>query len=1492
MSEQDELELTRGTGDDLGAGNPQTIGEAMDAIRGTALTEGDKGKRFETLVRQVLPTLPEYDIRKVWRFADWPDRARRMGRDKSDLGIDLVAELNSGGYVSIQCKFWGEHRRLSFTDLATFFADSAPIAERNHEFECMIVVATCPLTSNAIQQLRGRNGRYVSFYYKHRDDPLDYQTIKRPHTPLPKQKEAIERCVEGLHNHDRGRLVMACGTGKTFTALRVAEALGVNRVLFVAPSIALVGQARKEWLRQSIGDIASVIVCSDSSAGQGSGDELGLLELDCPVTRNAGVLAKFLGRTGSAMRVVFCTHQSLRRVTDAQKTHGAGAFGLTIIDEAHWTTGVVRDEPRKKTGFSFQDVHFDECVQTSKRLYMTATPRVYTTKSRLSMEGKGYVVHDMDDETVFGPEFFRLSFRNAVESPGADGRPMLCDYRVVVLAVPEGDVSAAMKDRLSNLPEATAKAIRRTGLEHHITRVYGTSLALNGEMEGSSKDLPDRLRRVIAFANTRDASKWYAKALVDSKVRERTTRALRDASRVGTINAEHLDATHDAFSRSVALDRLRRIPSGEAVSEVLCNVKLFSEGVDVPSLDAVVFLEPRSSQVDVVQAVGRVMRRGAGKDLGYIVVPVVVPEGTTTLDALERGSDGYKMIGQVLRALQSHDGRLAEETARFVIVAKPVPRTPPTTTGEGGEGGEDGGEPGGGEGGTGDLFEGGLESIREGLFARIVESSGLGSAGYINAEDIRYAVDRAGALFHASGSAEALAAVLGETLGGDSKAARDKAERNICKIGSLLVANACLLHKRLSGLARLGLDGLEGIGAAADPAAALRADWERILESDYRPIFDPALMVLNALPPEDDTQRGLRRLVGCANAVAESLSELGYDHAGPLYHRILDTAASDGAYYTTNTAALLLAELALPRDLLNWGSPDEVSKLRIIDPACGTGTLLMASLKAIKERVLEGRSEAERAWIAGPLHKDLVENAICGLDINHQAAQLAASNLTLGAPEVDYRRMNIHSMAHGVLPDGTARAGSLELLAGGHLAIESGLTNTVQEAGGIQIDGSEIDFNPKGGFDLVIMNPPFTNNEKRGKKYSTDFKSKMRQREQAICREIQERQGAEAAELIDYNSVRTFFTPLADHLVRDSVGTLASVMPVTACISASGLMERRHLGRSFHVERLVTCHAEKKFAFSSSTFIHECLMVCRRWGAGAKPPTKIVVLNRNPTNADEVGELVRGIRGEGDLSSWGCEHEWDAERIAAGDWSPVQWSDGGLAEAAYLLERNGHLEPLGERHEVGPAGRRIRDAFEKCAAEDADALPIFESKGTRVHNSIQGEPDGFRRPKPAKRRLAERYQAMASRFLVSVGMDTYGGALTGLFCPTPGVGKAWIPVTIENERQGMALAAWWNATPTWLMLFSRRTRKLTYPEWSLEHLQDVRIPRLDEMSIGILCDAYESVKDARLLPMVRQAEDPARLILDEAAAKVSGIPADTLHDWRARLAREPTVRRN
>ncbi len=1104
----------------------QSIGDAIDAIRQSSLTERDKGEQFETLVRTVLPTLPEYEMRSVLRFADW---SQSRSGERKDLGIDLVGELQSGGLVAIQCKLWREERKLSLRDIQGFLSASAGQSEGQRVFEYPMLVATCGINNNAQSHLRSHEGKYIPFYYKHREDPLNYTATRKPHNPLPRQQEAIDACVNGFAHHDRGRLVMACATGKTFTALKIAEAIQAENILFVAPSIALVGQARKEWLRQSSRHMNTLIVCSDSTAGQSSDEEAGLLELNCRVTRNPSVIQKFL-KPSDRVKVIFCTHHSLRRITESWQNERSRSFDLVVVDEAHWTTGAGKQDATGK--FSFQDVHSDEYIKAAKRLYMTATPRVYTASSKQRMVARGYEVSDMDDTDTYGPEFYRLSFRKAVESPGIDGRPMLCDYRVVVLAIPDTPVSAEMRRRLEGIEESSARSVRKSGLENHITRVYGTSLALNGYIQGRSDELPDRLRRVICYCNTIAASKWYAQALMDSKVKERTTRTMGDPSTTGAVHAEHLDARHKAFDRLRALDRLRAVSGDAAASEVLCNVRLFSEGVDVPSLDAVVFLEPRKSQVDVVQAVGRVMRRGgADKKLGYVVVPVVISGGPATLANIEQDESGYRVIGQVLRAIQSHDGRLAAEIAQRVIVAVPDPLAEfYTADAESAERHDQVNE---------DIFG---YDIASNLMTRIVDASGLGSFGQLNANDIMDAVQWAGDKFHMAGAAESLAPVVGKSFTGDGKEAK-----NTCRIAALLVANACLLHKRLSGIESLGLAGLEGFGSVVQPVWTLRDEWGKILRRDYAPIFEPALAALEALPDEVECFSGLHRLVSCANAVADSLSELGYDHAGPLYHRILDTAESEGAFYTKNMAALLLARLALSPDFTDW-TPARAADLRVIDPACGTGTLLMACLKTIKERVEEAAPQVDIV----DLHKQLVENTIYGLDINHQAIQLAASNMTLGGLSVDFECMNVYSMPHGFDTKGNIRgAGSLELLLGEEIPITGGGIRSLKQAGSRHVAGSGQDFNPQHAFDVVIMNPPFTNNTKRGGQWTKAQKTEMQEYEKIVAEEMGVRQGQAAQAVIDYNSISTFFFPLADHLLKEKCGTLANVMSVTACTSVS-----------------------------------------------------------------------------------------------------------------------------------------------------------------------------------------------------------------------------------------------------------------------------------------------------------------------------------------------------
>ena len=267
---------------------------------------------------------------------------------------------------------------MRLRDLRGFFDDAAPT--ENFKFDLLLLITTCSIGGNVEETLQSKGGRWIPYHIKHYDEPID-RALRQPRKPLPHQEEAIRLCAKGLTNHDRGRLIMACGTGKTFTALRIAEEknLNTNRVLFVAPSIALVGQARREWLRHTNDDLENLIVCSDSSSGKTADSDssgIDILQLECPVTTNPSEIAKFLKSSCDDTRcVVFCTFQSLDKVSKAQKQCGAPPFDLAIVDEAHKTVGVKHDAEAEDEKIGFTAIHDENFISVNKRLYMTATPK-------------------------------------------------------------------------------------------------------------------------------------------------------------------------------------------------------------------------------------------------------------------------------------------------------------------------------------------------------------------------------------------------------------------------------------------------------------------------------------------------------------------------------------------------------------------------------------------------------------------------------------------------------------------------------------------------------------------------------------------------------------------------------------------------------------------------------------------------------------------------------------------------------------------------------------------------------------------------------------------------------------------------------------------------------------------------------------------------------------------------------------------------------------
>ena len=1457
-----------------------TVGQVLDRIRRDSRDESEKGRWFENLVARVLTDNPEYEMVAVSRWADWPERLAETGLDGSDIGIDLVAQHKDGSWVAIQCKCYAPDARVGKSKIDSFLAASQlSEASGRHVFSMRWIVATCPWTKTAEVQIASMwpPVRRIDFL-RHADDRISEEVAERPlRKPWPLQAEAIEDVVEGLRNHDRGRLIMACGTGKTFTSLQIAERVVSSGgcILFLAPSIALVSQSRREWLRHTTRELDCRVVCSDRTAG-GKGEssnDIGLSELECAVTSDPVAIASVLSAESNKTRVVFCTYQSLHCVTKAQSDYGGPTFDLALMDEAHRTTGVTT-VPGRVQESGFRTAHDGDQLKASKRLYMTATPRIYSTSSRTKLANKGIKTVDMGDLDVYGPELHCLTFSRAVNAG------MLSDYRVIVLGVHEDAAPPGVSSQLVSLGESHEQSASRPLVvsTQDVTRLLGTSLAINGATEGPEAERPGRLHRTIAFANSIARSSFYAEGMRLPELRRITTRRLRqagaDTAPSMPVESRHLDASDSALTRNQALRDLAKA-DGQGVARLLFNVGLFGEGVDVPSLDAIVFMEPRQSQVDIVQAVGRVMRRSEGKRFGYIVVPIAIEPGKDLASALTEGTDGYQALGKVLRALQSHDGRLAENPLRFVQASS---TTPNRKNGGGGE--------------TKEQFLLDLSDVSQGVYAHVVASSGLGKPGLQVSQEIEYAVRTVARFFEEGELADELSGVLGLST--------EAGARNICTIAALLLANACLLHRRLCEVPGMEtLPKLNQVGGAPDPAAVLRKAWQAILKRDYAPVFEPPLAVIDALPARRYVRHALRILAECANRVADSLSDLGYDHAGPLYHRILPNAKAYGAYYTNNLSALMLARLALDKAFVDWSDPDTVSGLRIMDPACGTGTLLMGALHVIKQRVKEaggadgtasdgeptGRNSEDPTW----LHRVLVENVLCGLDVNRHGIQLAACNLTLGAPTVDYRRMNLLTLKHGPQPDGSVRGGSLDIL-GATDQPDSlhAFIRPLRSMAGLaaeQVNSAEDAEFPLKDLDLVMMNPPFTNNKERNRQFGHAGVRQMQEHELRLRDEMEEMDPGTRG-VINLNSIATYFTPLADRLLGRR-GVLASIIPATACTGPGGVVERRFLARRFHIERIVTSHDPKRISFSEETGIHECLRVVRRWAGGERPPTEFVSLRKMPTTPEEVLAASDAIL-TGESTDWARITRWPSELVEAGDWTPVQWFDGQLAETIRTIEASPHLEPIALRYDVGPAGQRIQDAYQTCEPGTAGAVPGFHSVSSKLHRTVCERPDVWYRPRLGKERLAERYAGQRSQMLVAMRMDTVSGRVTGLWTNTPSFGW-WVPVAVADERKGQALAAWWNSTPVRLMLLNRRARKLTYPVWQLQHLREIRIPKPESPGWESLADAWEHVQGMELLPM-REGEDClARWIIDEAAAEALGVDAQRVAGWRTRIAAEPTI---
>ena len=628
-----------------------SLDRLLESYRADAISERDKGAAFEKLIAAWLMTDP-VQSKRFAKAELWSEWAGSQDRRRTDVGIDLVCTRRDGGLAAVQCKLFAPERRILKADIDSFISASATdeFVERlivettespwSENARAMVLDQSIPTTIIGLQDLRESRVDWSRF--------AATGDIARPEpkTLRDDQVEALDCVKTGLEAADRGKLIMACGTGKTLTSLRIAEEMAGEGgyVLLLVPSLALMAQTVPEWCADARVSITAFAVCSDTQVGKRRRSAFDIAEIEVtdlafPATTKADRLAEAVAASGpGSMRVIFATYQSISVIAAAQAEHGLPEFDLIVCDEAHRTTGVTF---AGEDHSNFVKVHDNSVIRGRKRLYMTATPRIYGENARSKARDADAVLASMDDSNLYGEVLFHHGFARAVESD------ILTDYRVIVLAMDEGQVSGAVQKRLADdnselvLDDATKivgcwKALSKTGLT------------------GRGADDPGPMNRALAFCRNIKSSKLvrdeFGQVIAEYRAGD------DDATQEFDCRIRHVDGTYKARARKQRLDWLKE-DAGPDVCRILSNARCLTEGVDVPALDAIVFLHPRNSQIDVVQAVGRVMRRAEGKRMGYVILPVGIPSDVPANVALNDNKK-YRVVWQILNALRAHDERL------------------------------------------------------------------------------------------------------------------------------------------------------------------------------------------------------------------------------------------------------------------------------------------------------------------------------------------------------------------------------------------------------------------------------------------------------------------------------------------------------------------------------------------------------------------------------------------------------------------------------------------------------------------------------------------------------------------------------------------------------------------------------------------------------------------------------------------------------------------
>ena len=1641
--------------------------QAINTINKKSIQNTDStGLWFEDIVLECAPYIKEWDIIECYHWNQWPDREKYFpDTTKQDIGIDIVAKRNrSNEYIAIQCKSrrLDENRRGG--DIGKPESDSFVSTSSGKLWtERWIITNGDNDLSDKAKQTISMTGTPVKLIDIMVDLRQELTALDNTECSCNEiihicktcmQQEAITESIRILKEHEqtnsgglptgqaRGKIILPCGTGKTRISLRIIEELTpINELSIVlCPSIALVAQIRREYLQHATKHIRVLAVCSDKTAGYNPKNEDKQINDDNPtidnsntsasvvignVTTNTTEISKWISQNinSNAINIIFGTYQSSHTISKALLDSNA-TISVLIADEAHRTAGLRRNRKYDEIIREFTICHDNTKFPCKYRIYQTATPRVYDFKTKPTNHNTDWIVRDMDDETVFGVELYRKSYKEAVDNG------WLTDYKIIALGV--NDLKAF------EVANELARTTPQNGKHTLTTSQFLKGMALALVLGGATNTIDNsklNIQSCIAFMNSVTKSKTMSRQLQTNTVKDWIQQYLdsnRNNQRATNYKLEHLDAKSNVTLRESAKTRLAQATK-ESPHGVI-NVGIFGEGTDAPSLSSIAFLEPRKSPIDVIQAVGRTMRTSPGKKTGYIICPILIPSNADPEQFLKTSGpdDGWQELGQILIALRAHDSRIEDNLSELLQIYLPgiqeeqeeettiIGIVKPNTNkiqhhihiGKPGEAQktvenimENTTTPSkvliplsklentfssqstseqiyiddkpisypsfiitGKQNISGDIeirhdsiernnpqpneIHGAIntQKTKKKINSMINKDTGiiLPHSNINKPKHVRVNPDETNAkqmlmLTGLNNNMNAISVnlltksglkhnhierdlnILEKCITEASRHLRDDQLSNIldeyfqlnnlkiednkkqadgCTIASLLLMNAAMLHQRIANGNWLpDVSDLITIKNSPNIIRSIVRQWNKISDHDFHPIVKPAIEVIEII---EDTnkfaglERTLRHITAEAERIAEVYADMGSDHAGPLFNKVMGNQASDGAYFTRPIAAQLIARLTL--DIcgdLNWTDTQTWADHKIIDLACGSGTLLAAMLTDMKRRAKEqGANENDIAT----LQKMAVEDTIKGFDINPISLQLAASQLTSGNQDIRYKKMGLHLMPYG--PDrnnpSQVHTGTLELLSqksiisrNNQLNFEDNIIES-QNIWNINDDYKlEDPVNAAKNTKIVVMNPPFTNRKKMGEKFSEEIK-KLLQRRTDIMEKYLTNSDREMEKFIDKNSVAPMFVALADKCI-DNDGIIAMIHPTIALVTTSGRQEREILAKRYHIHTILTVHQPNNVNMSQDTGINESIIILQKH-SGQKPPTRFINLDKLPINDDEIENLHHCINScsIGLLDNgWGEISEWPADRIESGDWTAAIWRSPELAEAAYKIVNNTKMITITKTGAKPQAtGRVLRGSYKSVQYNTPNSFPILKSKGSSGQTKIQSHPDEYW---IAKNNQSNDYKidkilSKSGYLLITAGQDNSTARLTATADDEKYIGNSWIPIMGLSPKEAKAISVFINSTIGRLQIMQRPGKKLSFPTYSVSEIANTKIPNIKNTHIlQILSDCWQQTKDM-VVPQYRNGECEVRQLWDEAVAEAMEWDIKQITHLRELLNKEPHVR--